>query len=91
MISYRFNVNGLEYEGNKIKYGATWGTETVANDYCEKYPVGKIVKVNFDPMNHKRSVLEPGASWRIFGAILLFLAAGAFGLTGVLDYLQANH
>jgi Protein of unknown function (DUF3592) len=91
MISYRYNVNGFDYEGNKIKYGATWGSESVANDYCEKYPVGKIVKVSFDPMNHNRSVLEPGASWRIFGAIILFLAIGAMGLTGVLDYLQANH
>jgi hypothetical protein len=91
VISYRYNVNGFDYEGNKIKYGATWGTESVANDYCEKYPAGKIVKVSFDPMNHHRSVLEPGASWRTFGAIILFLAAGAWGLTGILDYLQANH
>jgi hypothetical protein len=42
-------------------------------------------------MDHHNSVLEPGPSWRIFGAIILFLAVGAMGLTGVLDYLQANH
>lgn len=91
IISYRFNVNGIDYEGNKIKYGGTAATESTANDYCEKYRVGDIVKVSFDPMNHNRSVLEPGASWRIYGAIILFLALGAMGLEGVLDYLQANH
>jgi hypothetical protein len=91
IISYRYNVNGLDFEGNKIKYGGTGATESVANDYCERYRVGDIVKVSFDPMDHHRSVLEPGTSWRIFGAIILFLAVGAWGLTGILDYLQANH
>ena len=91
IISYRYNVNGLDYDGNKIKYGGTGATESVTNDYCERYRVGDIVKVSFDPMDHHRSVLEPGPSWRIFGAIILFLAVGAWGLTGILDYLQANH
>jgi hypothetical protein len=91
IISYRFNVNGFDYEGNKIKYGGTGATKSAANAYCEKYPIGKIVRVHFDPMNHNRSVLEPGHSWRIFGMIILFLLLEAWGLTGVLDMLQANH
>ena len=90
-ISYRFNVDGFDYEGKKVKYGGTGGSESLANDYCEKYPVGKIVKVSFDPMHHHRSVLEPGPSWRILGAIIVYLAVGAVGLTGVLDNLQAYH
>ena len=91
IISYRFNVNGIDYEGNKIKYGGIGATKSAADDYCERYRVGDKVKVSFDPMNHNRSVLEPGASWRIYGAIILLLALGAMGITGVLDYLQVNH
>ena len=91
IISYRFKVNGLDYEGNRIKYGGTGGTESVANDYCEKYPLGRIVKVSFDPMNHKRSVLEPGPSWRIFAALVLWLVLGAICVTGAWEYLEANH
>ena len=90
-ISYRFNVSGFDYEGKKIKYSDTGGSESAANAYCEKYPVGKIVKVSFDPMNHNRSVLEPGASLNIFVWIIFFLALGAMGLAGVLNYLQASH
>ena len=91
IISYRFNVNGFDYEGNKIKYGGMWRTESVANDYCERYRVGDKVKISFDPMNHKRSVLEPGASWRIFGAIILFLALAAMGYRALLAYLQTTN
>jgi hypothetical protein len=90
IISYTYNVDGFDYEGNKIKYGGTWRTESVANDYCMKYPVGEKVKVSFDSMNHNRSVLEPGASWRIYGAIILFLALAAMGYRALLAYLQTN-
>jgi Protein of unknown function (DUF3592) len=90
IISYRYNVDGLDYEGNKIKYGGMWRTESVANDYCERYRVGDKVKVSFDPMNHDRSVLEPGASWRIWGAIILFLAVAAIGYRALLTYLQTD-
>jgi len=89
-VYYRFNVNGFDYEGKRIKYGGTGGSEASANNYCEKYPVGKVVKVSFDPLHHHRSVLEPGPSWRIFGAIILYVAMGAVALTGVADYLQTN-
>jgi hypothetical protein len=91
IISYRYNVNGFDYEGKKIKYGGTGGTESLANDYCEKYRVGDIVKVSFDPMYHNRSVLEPGASWRIFGATILFLVVAAMGYRALLAYLQTDH
>jgi len=91
IISYTYNVNGVAFEGNRIRYGSTGGSKSEAHDYFEKYPAGKKVKISIDPNNYGRSVLEPGPSWGIFGAIILFLAAGAWGLTGVLDYLQANH
>ena len=90
MISYRYNVNGFDYEGNKIKYGATWGSESVANNYCEKYPVGKKVKISIDPNNYGRSVLEPGASLSTIVWIILYSALAAMGYRALLAYLQAN-
>lgn len=62
IISYEYTFDGLHYEGNKIRYAGTWETESGSRDYCDKYSLGRIVKVSVDPIHPERSVLVPGAS-----------------------------
>ena len=85
IINYNYNVNGLPYQGNNLKYGGTWSFKSTSYGYCDKYPTGKTVKVSVDPSNPKRSVLEPGASLRSYFSVIIAIAFGVVGLTILLN------
>ena len=90
IISYTYNVDGVVYEGSKIKYGGTGGSKSVADDYFEKYPVGKKVKVSIDPNDYSKSVLEPGASLNTIVWIIIFFGLALMGYRALLAYLQTS-
>jgi hypothetical protein len=89
-ISYTYNVNGVAYEGNRIRYGSTGGSKSVAHNYFQKYPAGKKVKISIDPNNYGRSVLEPGVSANTIVWIIIFSVLTAMGYRALLAYLQAG-
>jgi hypothetical protein len=87
IISYKYTFGGLHYEGYKIRYGGTWETESGSRDYCEKYPVGSIVKVSVDPIHPERSVLVPGASLLSYLYVIGSMVSAAVGSVLSFSYL----
>ena len=61
-IVYRFEVNGISYQGSDIWHGSdhTEMSEGYAESYAEIYPVDTKVKVYYDPDSPRVTVLEPG-------------------------------
>jgi hypothetical protein len=79
IIKYSYFVMDTEYHSNKVSLSvitaANW--RRLAAKKVDRYPVGKRVKVYYDPTNPVQAVLEPGFKWYtpiwILG-VLLFLA-----------------
>ncbi len=89
-VTYTYNVEGVPYEGNRIRYGSTGGSKSAAHDYFEKYPTGKKVKISIDPNNYGRSVLEPGVSLNTIVWMIIFSGLATMGYRALLAYLQTN-
>ena len=88
IITYKYAVNGLHYEGKKIKYGGMWSFKSTADDYCKKYSSGRIVKVNVDPNDPNKCVLERGASSYNYFIICFCTGCEAIGLIMLLRYFH---
>jgi len=88
IISYKYTFDGLHYEGNKIRYGGTWETESGSRDFCEKYSLGGIAKVSVDPIHPERSVLMPGASLLSYLSVIGSIVSAAIGFVLLLTYLM---
>jgi len=73
-IEYEYYVHESPMKGDKIKYGEVTNKE-LAERMVKKYPVGKEVKVYYDPSNLKKSVLEPGYSMGLLFLPLMGLVA----------------
>jgi hypothetical protein len=59
-IWYEYEVNENQYKSNRVSYSYTGSSDkSFAASYINKYPVGKSVIVYYDPLNPKKSVLEP--------------------------------
>ena len=98
-IEYEFSINKSPVKGDRIKYGEVTNKE-IAERMVKKYPVGKQVKIYYDPSNPKKSVLEPGYSMGLLflplmglvamvAAILCGVAIWIFG-TGISKEIQAT-
>ena len=81
-ITYSYTIDGKSYQNNRISKTdfssdlGGWAKKMIAS-----YPSGKIVKVYYNPSNHRDSLLQPGIHWHTFvpfavGAV--FLAAVIF-------------
>jgi hypothetical protein len=64
-IRYKYAVDGLEYEGDRFRYGYTTAlgrlTSIEVSAAQAAYPVGSHPRVYVDPRHPARSVLEPRA------------------------------
>ncbi len=59
-IWYEYEVDDKVYKSDRVNYGFTGSSdEAFATEYIEKYPIGKTVKVYYDPKNPQKAVLEP--------------------------------
>lgn len=61
-LSYSYTVSGKRYEGRVFSFDSSWGrasTPGMAEDVVNKYPVGRKVKVFYDPNNPAVAVLQP--------------------------------
>lgn len=75
-VFYVYNVDGIDYKGNRIFFledgrGLSWSERK-----AEKYYVGKRVRVFYKQKNPRISVLEPGGSIKgmfLSGALHLIL------------------
>jgi hypothetical protein len=85
-ISYQYKIDGIPCKGKRIKYGGVRQGYFRASAYCDQYIKGETYQVSVDPNNFRRSVLEPGPSPQIYGAIILCILIGLIGLNGLLTY-----
>jgi len=67
-IKYSFKVNGQEYIASGITFK---DLNRPIGEELSKYPVGRKVKVYYNPDDPVIAVLEPGASWESYQAFVL--------------------
>jgi Protein of unknown function (DUF3592) len=73
LVSYRYSINGREYENINNSYSPTISSETVS----KKYAVGNRIQILYNPINHRDSALsKAGIAWTkgVIAAILLLSA-----------------
>ncbi len=59
VVEYTYTVQGIAYRGKRIGFGTVISsTRTEAASIIERYPVGTVVNVYYDPHNPAEAVLE---------------------------------
>lgn len=93
-VSYRYSVAGKEYISDKVEFVSMGdgNTSYFALQVIRRYPVGKQVKVYYNPLDPDVAVLEPGIpdNHYFFHLILtvttlaaLVLTLGMLGVLGI--------
>jgi hypothetical protein len=81
-ITYSYTVQGRKFTGARYQFGDT-GRRYV-NDIksvVDRYPVGRVVRVTYNPNDPSQSVLEPGVngmSWFMLAVGLAMIALGMY-------------
>ncbi|MCL4678148.1 MAG: DUF3592 domain-containing protein [Alphaproteobacteria bacterium] len=80
-VGYDYQVDGQKLLGDTVWFGGNFSSSSsgLARQTVDKYPVGKQVRVSYDPAQPEVSVLEPGAFWSsylVYGIGLLLLGIG---------------
>ena len=81
-IEYRYTVDGQQQTGTRVSVeDASIGTQASAKRIVDQYPVGKTIKVSYQPEQPAVSVLEPG-DWT--GTYRWFVPGGGLALISLL-------
>ena len=87
-IEYRYRVGNTEYQSSAFSLGHDhWATEQAWQPILDQYPVGKTVKVYYDPRQPAVGILEPGRHGELellYEMDLLFIGASSAGFVLVL-------
>ena len=87
-VSYSFTVAGTHYTGERLRFGdSEYQFKWSAEADLIPYGVGLPVEVHYHPVDHSRSVLEPGVSlstYSLLGVGGIVAAAGIGFLLGIL-------
>jgi len=79
LVQYKYTVNGVNYSSNRVRFGVISTSDGgYANEVVNRYPVGKTVKVYYNPDNPSEALLEPGITWIeylpiLFGLIFILI------------------
>lgn len=89
-ITYEYNVNGTNYTGSAVIFGATTYDYITASRICDKFTVDSEPKVYYDPANPQDSVLLPQATEGLRSLIpgIFFIITGI--IIGVMGFLYPN-
>jgi hypothetical protein len=83
-IAYEYHLDGRTLTGSRVwigdGYSASPGNEFRAA--VDRYPVGRQVRVHYDPQDPAESVLEPGPTWS--GSMLYLIGLGVLALGGLI-------
>ena len=91
-MAYNYTVNGLPYTGGTVAFGDYSSSDpSHAGGIVSRYPVGKSVKVYYDPSDPKMSALEPGAGWSSFVGLMVGIGFGIIGVAGFLFARKKLH
>jgi len=90
-ISYDYIVDDVAYVNGDVQFGAVSSSDpSSARRLLQRYPVGKVVTVYYNPAQPQQAVLEPGiagVTWILPGIGLLFAVVGTGFTWGVLRLL----
>lgn len=89
-ITYEYSLDGQTFEGDRVWFGDDYSASDASafRAAVGRYPVGKAVKVHYDPAEPAESVLEPGATWS--GSALYFIGLGLMTLGGIVALSAAG-
>lgn len=89
-ILYRYEVNGKSFENFRIAFDA--GDYNVTDNLARAYPLGKKVRVYYDPDDPDNSVLFPGRkTWgQILGTALMGICLTGIGLFPLWNLRKTN-
>lgn len=95
LVVYEYVVNGQRYQSQRVHFGMPFGSSfaSMVQGVVDKYPVGSLVEVYYDPENPSEAVLErtAGSSNRLFTCIivliLLVVIVSAALLFGVFNFM----
>ena len=79
VVKYQYSVEGMEYAGSRIAFGAMNSAQSAANAVVARYPAGASLTVRYDPEKPAEAVLETKTG---SGALLMVLGVG-FLIVGV--------
>lgn len=87
-IVYSYIVDGIEMKGNQVAFG-DYGSSNMshAQKIVGQYPVGKAVKVYYNPKDCTECLLEPGMHGQTYGMLgfgFIFFAVGSIIFVAVL-------
>ena len=84
-ITYRYDVDGLEYNGNRRSVIETnLSNSQNAEKIVSQFVPGSPVQVYYRPDDPQDAVLEPGTNTALFLILLLPLAFIGYGVAGLL-------
>lgn len=83
-ITYEYALDGRSFEGDRVWIGDGYSSSDASafRAAVDRYPVGKAVKVHYDPAEPSESVLDPGPAWS--GSMLYFIGLGVMTLGGII-------
>jgi hypothetical protein len=88
-IAFSYDVEGCTYEGTRVRFGIVeFNLPRSARKLTDRYRVGAVVPILYDPRSPSRSVIEPrvhapGQKW-IYRGVSLFLAASGLAIGGLM-------
>lgn len=91
-VVYSYTVDGREFENDTVSFGGKISTNSsrYARNVTNRYPVGRQVRVHYEPAAPANAVLEPGVTWRsyiVFAVGIAFLLVGLLMVAGPLGSL----
>ena len=80
-VAYDYAVAGKTFSGGRVWFGDDFRSSSISTwrRLVDRYPVGMVVKVHYDPAEPGESVLEPGATWSGSAIYLIGLGMLAVG------------
>lgn len=78
VVHYQYQVDGVEYTGNRMRFGSTQSDAATAQRRADAYHTGQPALVHYNPENPAESVLEVSvsASTLLLSLGIIFLALG---------------
>lgn len=84
-LRYQYNVEGKEFTGTEVDLGDYSSSDiSYAKKVTARYPVGKSVRVFYDPAHPGTAVLEPGFTGGIWIPLVIGIVFSIVG--GALSY-----
>ncbi len=87
-VSYTYQVGDTVYAGERITFRGNAGSEAEAQAVLQRYPVGRTVRVYYNPNRLAEAVLEPGPCTSCFGIVAFGTVFGLVGAYALAEFLR---